>query len=584
MAPIIVYTVILLCLFLGLFLAFRHYRVHLYAWHFGFPQPLFRVIVERNVMVPMLDGVQLAADVYRPQLPGKYPVIVARTPYNKMGNSDVNHRLGELFAGQGYVVVVQDVRGKFASEGKFLPYFHEALDGHMTITWAGTAPWSNGKVALVGASYLGSCAWLATQYRNPHLRTIIPMFTTSDTFSIWMDHGLPYLKGPLTWLSLYSEKLNNKEFSYAKIEPGLWKLPVKELDLLAAGHPIPFYREYLSHNTPDPFWEKISLHSVDNMNIPALIIGGWYDPFLQGTIEDFQRMAQSSSVNNRQSQLLIGPWAHNPALEFKGVNFGKTASVGMLMNACLKWCDQWLKLHSPAMSLNQKVRYFVMGRNAWKEAQQWPHENVGEEKLFLSGEEGRLSQSLSALTHNCHYHYNPRDPSLFRGRYLLYSDGWIAQVLQEEIGHRNDIVVFTSDLLEEELSIAGTVKLILHVSSSAPDTDFCAKLSDVHPNGKTYNLSPGFLRMRYRESLSNPQMMEPGEIYRVEISFRPLAHVFLKGHRLQLQVSSSDFPIHNRNLNTGMSCEDSTEIREAEQTLYTGGAYDSHLLFPVHRH
>lgn len=556
----------------------RGYSIHFYTWRLGFPSPKFDFLVEKDVKVPMLDGVVLYADVYRPEKRGKFPVIIARTPYNKRGGLNSYKEMAELFASQGYVVVIQDIRGKHASEGRFLPYFNEALDGHATINWAGTAPWSNGKVALVGSSYLGSCAWLATQYANPHLRTIVPLFTTYDTYSIWMDHGLPYLKGPVTWLSEFSERYGTIGFDYRPFEQVLWKLPVSELDMHAVGHPIPFYREYLSHRIPDQFWQTIGVKPMQ-MDIPVLMVGGWYDPFVGDTIADYQRMVSSSGSKSLQSELVIGPWAHNPAQEYRGIKFGKEAGLGVLLTECLRWCDRWMKQTDPIRQQHQ-IRYFMMGKNKWKTSLQWPPENVTEEPYYLCGE-GSLCQSLPDRQHASRYNYDPRDPALFRGSHLLYTDGWVMNVLQEERTDRNDILTFTSEPMKKDLAIAGTIKLILHVSSNAPDTDFCAKVCDVHPNGKVYNIAPGFLRMRYRESLQEPMLMEPRKVYRIEIAFRPVANTFLKRHRIQLQITSSDFPVHNRNLNTGMSCEYTTEIREAEQTVYMGDIYDSHLLLPI---
>ncbi|MCE5316088.1 MAG: CocE/NonD family hydrolase [Parachlamydia sp.] len=577
--------IIALLLIVYLLYLLRGYRANFYAWRLGFPRPRYRVLIEKDVKVSMLDGIALYADIYRPEKRGKYPVMIARTPYNKKGGINSYKEFSELFASQGYVVVIQDVRGKHASEGRFLPYFNEALDGHATITWAGTAPWSNGKVALVGTSYLGSCAWLATQYANPHLRTIVPLFTTYNTYTIWMDGGMPYLKGPLTWLSEFSERSDNLEFDYRPIEQVLWKLPVSELDAHAVGHLIPFYREYLTHRVPDQFWETIGVKPMQ-MDLPVLIVGGWYDPFIKNTIEDYQRMV-SFGPKSQQSELVIGPWAHNPAQEYKGAKFGKGAGLGDLLTECLKWCDRWMKHTDPTRQQHQ-VRYFMMGKNEWRTSPQWPPDNTETEPFYLCGEgqekdpkRGGLSLNLPVQQHGSRYIYDPRDPALFRGTHLLYTDGWIMDMIQEDDMERNDILTFTSEPLKKELSVAGTIKLVLHVSSSATDTDFCAKVCDVHPNGKIYNITPGFLRMRFRESLHEPKLMEPGKIYRIEILFRPVANTFLKRHRIQLQVTSADFPIHNRNLNTGMSCEFTTEIKEADQTVYTGGIYDSQLLLPV---
>lgn len=571
-------------------LLIRYYRIHLYARYTGFPKPRYRVISERNVMVAMQDGTQLATDVYRPDSRWKFPVIIMRTPYGKDGSVHPYRQMAEVFASLGYVFLVQDVRGKGRSEGKFYPYAYEALDGHTTITWAGESPWSNGKVALVGFSYLGSCAWLASRYRSHYLRTIIPMFTTQNTYSMWVDKGVPFLKGPLMWLSKHSGKLDNEKVTHKSVQPALWHLPVNELDTLTVHQKLPFYREFLAHTSPDAFWEEMGgHHAVDSLDIPALLIGGWYDTFLNGTIDDYQRLVQASATSkNHHSRLLLGPWCHNPGQKVEELNFGKEAGFNTILLSILHWCDVWLKEGKVVANQASKVRYFIMGRNEWKESDRWPPSDVTAQKLYLSldegswrGKKGTLTPSPGLEAQESHYTYNPRDPVLFKGGQMLDSELWIAPIEQGEIVARDDVLIFTTPPFEEELVIAGAVKVILHVSSEAFDTDFCAKICDRHPNGRTYNLASGFLRMRFRDSITCPKMMEPGVIYRVEITLRSVAIAFLKDHRLQLQITSSDFPTHNRNLNTGMSCEFSTEIKEVEQTVYTGGAYDSHILLPV---
>lgn len=577
-------------IFFCVVLILEYYRIYFYAWIAGFPYPKYRITVKKNVMLAMQDGVKLSADVYLPKVKRKFPVIIIRTPYNKRGSLHPYRQLASLFASQGYVFIVQDVRGKFASEGEFFPYATEALDGHITVMWAGEAPWSNGNVALFGFSYLGSCAWLAARYKSPYLRTIIPMFTTQNTYSIWIDYGIPFFKAPLYWLTKYTKKKDDNSVTHTSIEPYLWQLPINDLDYQATKQIIPFYRQYLEHVTPDEFWEKMSAHHyIDNLNIPVFIIGGWYDPFLTGTIEDYQRMKHAHPASkNHQSILHIGPWAHNPAQKFKGVDFGKEANFNSLMVQTLNWCDTWLKGNTKAMNDQNKIRYFVMGRNEWREAQDWPPPEITYEKYYLNMDGTDLNYRNGILTFEpsptiikSRYIYNPRDPVLFRGRYLLDSEGWTGPVNQEDILARNDVLMYTTAPFQEELIIAGNVELILYVSSEAVDTDFCVKICDVHTDGEAYSLATGFLRMRYRESLEKPKMMVPGEIYRVEISLRSVAIAFLKDHCLQLQITSSDFPVHNRNLNTGKSCEFSTEIREVEQTVYTGGHYPSHLILPV---
>ncbi len=541
-------------------------------------------------MLTMPDGVKLCCDVYRPHALGKFPVIITRTPYGKNGKMHPYKKLAELFAGNGYVFVVQDVRGKYESEGEFSPYKNEAIDGHTTVNWAGEAPWSNGKVALFGFSYLGSCAWLAAKYKSPYLKTLITMFTSQNTHSVWIDNDIPFLKGPLMWLAKNSTKTDNKAITNELVMENLWKIPVDTLDEELCGKQIPFYKNYLKHLTRDEFWKQFSIDDqIEKLDFPVLIMGGWYDPFLAGTIEDYQRMIESKVISqNHQSQLQIGPWAHNPAQKFKGIDFGKKASFNALILATLNWCNYWLKDDSEAISLENKINYFVMGLNEWRESKEWPPSDItyvkyylSMEKGFINRKKGHLSTEHSDKTQRSEYTYDPKDPILFPGSYLLRNDEWIGPVDQDEIIARDDILIYNTPLLEKDLIIAGPVKLIIFVSSSAVDTDFCAKICDVYLSGKAYNLASGFFRMRFRNSNQNPELMEPDKIYRIEITMRSVANGFMKNHRIQLQIASSDFPIHNRNLNTGLSCESSSDVVVADQAVYTGGEYESYLLLPV---
>lgn len=565
------------------------YRTYLYALFTGFPLPKNRVVVDSNVMVPMADGIKLAADVYRPTQPGKYPVILVRTLYNKTGTLHPYRQLAELFASHGYVFVIQDVRGKYASKGAFTPYAHEALDGHITVTWAGQASWSNGRIALLGNSYLASCAWLATRYKSPYVKAIISMFTSHDTQTIWIDEGIPFLRGPFFWLTEYNSGKKMFKFIHRKFLHFLWKLPVNRLDIISKGVKIPFYHNFLAHIDKDQFWKNISVdEDTIDVDIPALMISGWYDPFLKGTMADFEDLARMpAEANIRHSRLVIGPWGHNPAQKFKKLHFEKHARVNSILIETLKWCDRWLKDEKPAEAYESPVRYFIMGKNIWKTAEQWPLPNLTYQKLYLTHhganvarQNGVLSTTPSAQVNQNNFTYNPKDPILFRGSYLLHND-WVMPTEQDEILTRNDILIYTTPPFKEELVVAGAIKFILFVSSSALDTDFFAKICDVHPNGKVYNVGLGLKRMRFRDSLAEPKLMEPGKIYRVEISIRPFANAFLKNHCLQLHIASADFPVHERNLNTGLVCETSVKIKQAEQTVHTGGAYDSHLLLPV---
>ena len=585
----IAFSIGILCV-LCIWFLYEHYHIRYNAWYIGFPKPKYSVIIEKNIMVPMPDGTKLATDVYRPRSWDKFPVILVRTPYNKNGTLQPYKQLSELFASQGYLVIIQDVRGKYKSEGKFYPYAYEALDGHTTIMWAGEHNCSNGKVALLGLSYPGSCAWLSARYKSPFLRTIITMFTTQDTYSIWINNGIPFLKGPLYWLTRCCHKKESKQVTQKRLGPVLWQLPVNQLEERVVNYKIPFYKEYLAHINRDSFWDEISGQAhVGDLDVSAYIIGGWYDPFLNGTIEDYRRMTQAPlESKNHQSRLLIGPWAHNPMQRFKEVDLGKNANFQSLLGSVLEWCDIWLKDKKHIYPPYPKVKYFLMGKNEWRETDTWPPTEAINEKYYLSinknathNRDGLLSTTLPPEDQKAHYKYNPRDPVLFRGSQLLREEGWIAPVDQNEIISRDEVLIFHSEPMKEDLVVAGNIKLVIFVSSEAVDTDFCAKISDVGPGGNSYNLAAGFVRMRYRNSLDNPEMIVPGTVYQIEIHVRSCANAFLKNHRIQLQITSSDFPTHNRNLNTGLNCETSIEMKEVEQTLYAGGQFESYIVLPV---
>lgn len=571
------------------FIAF-YFQAYIYSWFVNFPKPVYRILLEKNVMVPMADGIKLAADIYRPKINGKCPVIILRTPYGKRGYIHPYKQMALLFASQGYVFIVQDVRGRYSSEGEYEPFQNEAIDGVTTVQWAGKESWSNGKVALYGFSYLGTCAWLVTPYHIPYLKTVVPMFSTQDTYSIFIEKGIFHLKGALYWLTTFYGRTQTPRLTFKKIKKSLMKLPVCSLDSDVMGHPIKTYQNVVSHIVPDAFWAKICVNQrINEINIPAFIITGWYDTYLQGAIDDFLRMINSPEHSkNRQSRLVIGPWAHNPSQKFQGIDYGRQADFNLQIINTLRWCDYWLKDEIDALKNQSKVKYFMMGNNEWREAHEWPPKKARMINYYLSKHEDekeicsyKLSKEMPLENKKTHYTYDPNDPVPFRGSHHLHDPAWVGPFEQGELLCRKDVVTYISEPLEQDLEIAGYVYLVLFVSSTALDTDFCAKICDMHPNGKSYNLQAGFLRMRYRESLHMPSLIEPGKIYRLEIFLRSIAHAFKKNHRIQLQVTSCDFPVHDRNLNTGESCEFSSEIKIAEQTLYTGEQYPSHLILPV---
>jgi uncharacterized protein len=553
----------------------RYIIAILASLYLGISFPKNFVVVEKNVMVTMEDGILLAADVYRPKSKGKYPVILIRTPYDKTSKEHKYGTLASVFASQGYVCIVQDTRGKFRSEGKFTPYINEASDGNDTVEWAGKAPWSNGNVAVFGFSYSGTCAWLAATQGNPHLKTIIPAFVSKDTYAAWFDKGVPYLKDMLCWIAQNGTRERTKDYS-DHIEKVISSLPVKDLDITISTHKFPAYRNFLENKKPNTFWENISANTSENaLETPALIIEGWYDRFVQEGINDFSE--------NNKNKLVIGPWGHIPTQKFEEADFGKEASFIKSLPTILPWCDYWLN-DDKKTPPEYDVSYFVTGSNEWRTASRWPPENASFKKLSLSKSttsDNILTEGASSKEFRNTFAYDPKNPMPSIGSDIIYGDDYIGPRKQDSLVLRDDVVVFASEPLEEDVTIAGPLKLVVHFSSSAPDTDIIAKISDKHPDGSSYHIQSGFIRTRHRDSLESPSFLEEGVVYAIEVPINSAAHTFKKGHSIQLLISSSDFPHHSRNLNTGADNEETSHYVSAKQTIFYGGDYDSHILLSV---
>ncbi|NGX43518.1 MAG: Cocaine esterase [Chlamydiae bacterium] len=550
----------------------------LIAWNLDFPQPQYEVAIDSDVMIASADGTKLATDIYRPDAEGKFPVIIARTPYDKTSSRHMYPFLGKIFAGQGYVFVTQDVRGKNNSEGTFTPYENEAMDGEATIEWAGKAEWSNGNVALFGFSYLGSCAWLAATKDSPYLKTIIPLFTSQDTYKGWYDRGVPHLKDMLYWVSKYHVRTKN-HISHEEIDKVLTNFPANELDQALTNKHLKTYQEYIRHPTPDAFWDKLGAEQkLGDLDIPILFYAGWYDRFIESSLEDFSRMRSQTSAPVR---IVIGPWVHDPTMRAGDIALPNKAKFADQFKVILHWFDMWLKHNISGSTLEYPITYFVMGKNEWHHADQWPPADVSYKPLYLTSKDRILSPEQEASSHTVEYTYDPTNPTPSIGTKMVYANGWEGAAEQGPLTKRSDVVTFLSEPLKSEMVIAGPTKLILHVASSAVDTDFSAKIADKHPNGKAYFIQSGYMRMRYRDSLKDPKLITPGEIYEIEISIASTGHAFKKGHRIQLQISSSDYPNHSRNLNTATIPEEASSPNTAIQAIHFGGDYESKLLLPV---
>ncbi len=531
-----------------------------------------------RVPVPMRDGVRLSANVFLPSEHAHLPAILVRTPYGK-GSSVLPGY--QTFVDHGYAVIVQDVRGRYGSEGEFEPLTQEPQDGDDTINWIARQPWSNGKVGMLGGSYLGIAQWRAALLNNPHLKAIFPVVSGDDEYRdrFYSTGGAIKLGHRLEWLA-ENLKASGYEPDFNKF---IWHLPLRTADVAATGQMVPSYRQAMAHPTYDSFWRGISTKEhLDRIRVPVFAMGGWYDNYVESDLDAFTALHKSSGAN----RILIGPWPHNMSYQFRDANFGPAASVPV-RRLQLQWFDQWLMGKDTPLVSTPPVQVFVMGANEWREEREWPPAKAKLQTLYLDSDghantldgNGRLRGRLAAGDSEDVYTYDPADPVPTRGGAVCCNPTvfpW-GPLDQRPVEAREDVLVYTTRPLNNDLEVIGPVKVVLYVSSSAPDTDFTAKLVDVFPDGYARILSDGILRLRYRESLERAVAGTPGELYEIGIDAGVVSNVFQKGHRLRVEITSSNFPKFDRNSNTGGRIADETRLAKARQTIYHGREHPSHV-------
>ncbi|GHO98207.1 X-Pro dipeptidyl-peptidase [Reticulibacter mediterranei] len=567
--------------------------------------------IEKNVMVPMRDGIKLATDVYRPAEEGRVPVLLMRLPYSK--ESQIwSGWFGDVqpYVQAGYAVVIQDVRGRFASEGTFVPYEHEAADSVDTIAWTAAQSWSTGRVGMVGGSYLGAIQWLAAAEQPPALRAIAPAIIGGDPYDQFYQGGALQFGKALNWILsalTFSElpaRIRRGEATMQDLEAvvqaitdidALYQhLPLNDLPLLQKL--APFHFKDLEHPDYDEYWQqKFYKDAYERITIPALNIGGWFDLYLNKTIANYQRMKRrGGSSNARQQQLIIGPWSHmNTSGNFPERDFGPLASVAAsgLTQAQIRWFDRWLK--ESDSSQEKPVKLFVMGINQWREEEDWPLPDTQYRPYYLhsagrantANGNGTLSLEQPGEEPEDVYLYDPRYPVPTVGGATLMPGGQanVGPRDQRSVERRDDVLCYTTAPLERLVEVTGPIQLHLSISSSARDTDFTAKLIDVYPDGRSELTSDGILRVRYRESLARPVLMQPGEVYQLCLDLQATSNVFLVGHRIRLEISSSNFPRFDRNTNTGgtIATEGEQNLVQAVNRVYHDSTRPSHLLLPI---
>jgi putative CocE/NonD family hydrolase len=572
------------------------------------------VTIERDVAMTTRDGVQLLSDVYHPADGSKCPTLVVRTPYDKSWETYANgvptlHLAhARFFPQHGYTVVMQDTRGRYASGGEFYPYASEAEDGFDTIEWAASLPWSNGKVAFAGKSYMGLVQYLGASQLPPSLVAAAPMSAPVSHFQncIWrrgvfelgwqlsyvlgMAKDQAVLDGDTAMIEELNSYLEDPSVRFSRLKDSAYRhLPLRDwIERFAVA--APYFGDLMDHDIDGPFWQDLDVRPVaGKLQTPMMHVGSWCDPFLVETTEMYNRIrAEASDEVAAAQKMVIGPWAHEYGVQTAGeLDFGAEATESM-SELELRWFDYWLKGIDNGIMDEPAVRVFVMGRNTWRHTSAWPPPEAEAKEMFLSSDGnaattgGRLSFDGPGEGEPDQYMYDPNDPVPTCGGTTLLALGGAAGFKdQREIEARPDVLTYTSDVLDDEIEVTGDVKLTLFASSSARDTDFNVKLVDVHPDGHAYNVADGVVRARFRESLENPTLITPGEVIEYSIDMWSTAHAFLPGHRIRLSVTSSDFPRYDRNPNTGHPFGVDAELIAATQAIFHDAAHPSRLHLPV---
>ena len=590
------------------------------------PNPVYKVRLQKSQMIPMRDNIRLSTDLYIPEIiEKKLPVILIRTPYNKNTFRNKKEKLvAHFFSSQGYIVAVQDCRGKFESEGVYSPPAgNEANDGYDTVDWLTKQTWSNGKIGTFGCSYPGEMQMVQAPLMHPGLAAMIPQAAggvigaANGRYNYWagfkggvLDHAASiswyfraahkYSYKPPSGLA-DAEILKIREFfnPAATLLPDVdfeklnWYLPLIDI-MNKAGAPPNDWVNLITTDFGDPWWHEVmSFYDGDEkFNTPAIHMSSWYDFSVEETLfaaKYFSDNAVTKTVAENQF-VIIAPTGH---CDFD--QSGENTKVGELyigdatfdyFGTYLKWFDYWLKGQKNSVTDMPKVQYYTIGKNEWQSADEWPLPETKFTKYYLhSGGnansrygDGILSQKPSENEFSDKYTYDPGNPVPTIGGSRSEPAGAFDQA---KVEIRNDVLVYSTPVLKKGIEITGPITLILFVSSSARDTDFTAKLIDVYPDGKAYNIQDAIFRARYREGLTKKVWMERDKVYKIQINLNAASNYFASGHSIRLQVSSSNFPMYERNLNTGGNNYDETEWVLAENTIHHSKEYPSHLILPI---
>ena len=558
-----------------------------------------------HVRVAMRDNIRLDTNVFYPAGSARFPAVMVRTPYGKGADLPAGY---QSFINHGYAVVMQDVRGRYGSGGVFDVLNQEGPDGYDTLNWIAAQPWSDGKVGMIGGSYVGIAQWRVALLNNPHLKAIFPVVAGSDEYfdRYYSQGGAVKLGHRLLWMS---QNLTPAGAAKPKFSDYIYHLPLRTVDRSATRQRLGFYQTILNHPTYDSFWKNLSVReNIERVHVPVFAVGGWYDNFVESDLEAFTALHKLYGRLDDKHRIMIGPWAHNMSTPFPGVTYGDDSS-SPIRSYQIEWFDHWLKgapedarryspeaWHAVRAEVDEApVHIFVMGVNRWRDEPDWPLARARSTALYLAS--GRAANGLNgggilqwkperAKTLDIStdsFTYDPRNPAPTLGGAVCCDPKifpW-GPIDQRPVEKRKDVLVYTSAPVKQDLEVTGPVRVVLYASTSALDTDFTAKLVDVLPNGEARNLTDGILRVRYRDGLEKAELASPGKVYPLVIDAGVTSNVFLAGHSIRVEISSSNFPRFDRNPNTGRPFADETTLKKAQQTVYHSRQYPSRVLLPV---
>ena len=549
----------------------------------------FAEVKTETITIPMRDGVKLTADLYRDNALPQAPVILTRTPYDRTKQKGT----GEKWAKAGYIFIAQDCRGKFASDGTFAPYNNEGQDGYDTIEWITRQPWCSGRVGMMGGSYVGAVQWQAAVENPPGLAAIAPQATWSSFYRNLYLGGSVRLALIAGWIAGNSPKPEGAKPN--DMNEAFMRLPLGDVDS-AIGWDMPWLDAFLTHPEPNGFWTRLDLTPrLPELQLPALHVVGYYDFFSRESVDNFMIMQKQARdpKTRRQQRLILGPWDHGSVGKTKvaEVDFGPEAAVDTFALQ-LDWFDRHLK-QDPAAQAKPfpPVLYFSMGDNVWHDAQTWPPEGFTATSFYLRSAgkantrqgNGRLSREAPTQDEPSDtFRADPANPAPstpITATRPLKAAVW-GPVDQRTTDDRDDVLVYTSEPLTEPISFAGNAEAKLHVSTDMPDADWAVKLIDVHPDGFAQNIARGILRGRYRSSLLKPELMQPGQVYEINVDLGPVAATLAKGHQLRVDISGADFPLYDRNPHTAEGIFSSKTAIATETVHHKPGAL-SRIVLPV---